>query len=373
MPLKEQEFFTRTISEESSPYTDKQATRRFLVQKRIRVGNTPIPDTIQVGGWENYEGLGQHRWDGDYTTYTIDTFEVYVFFGNYRVKDTYYPPNTFYPCLSGVRPFFKDTMYLPIQPTNPGPFSFYRGDTISLYDFVQETYYTMARIDSLLSLRQIKPAAAQNQALFNWIEKHLEGLKTSIPLFLGLTGDRRNNWGTIKWEVFDWIDENGVWQDSWKGIEISPRIREDGHHCYRLRWSDESAFANPEARAFLRDRIQDTLLQEDVRDCALEILGMSLWAKKSNKWEAQTLGIREDERQVIIQTVMTLLDSKNQYRRGSALEIIEQVAFPKYKELVDFYDEATLAQLKTALERETEGNNRTLLRRLIEKMQQAKK
>lgn len=354
----------------------RSTVRRFVIENRIRTNGLVLPDTINIAEWQFYEICNCRSWADLQAENmpTLNSYDLFVFFGEFHIANNLYIKRAFYPIMSGIRAFRSDTMFAAYRIDSVSDFMLRGGEVISSNDFVKKIYRTMTRIDSLVELRKITPVSEQNKALIAWAKVHLEDLKNSNSHFIDmLHHDKEDNWGQVQWEIFQWINGNGIWQDAWEGMVLSMEINDiPVRSCPDYRCNTR-AFANLEARTFLYEIIGDTLTKENVLSLAIEVLNDNLFYPD---YQEKTPRIEQPERQRILNLMTPLLAHQSYNIRSGALSIISQVIdnsnagipYAPYH-----YDEAVLIALKSALLRETEGYLKENLIRVIAQMEQSKK
>lgn len=354
--------------------------RRFVIKDRIRTNDVTLPDTINIAGWKIYEVCNcQEGWmdsqtDTETVSPTLNSYDIFMFFGEFHVAGTYYrEKRTFYPIMSGVRAFRSDTMFAARRAGSHEPFQLSPGEAISLHNFVQKTYRTIARLDSLLDLRKITSMSEQNTALLSWIKNHLEDLKSSVPIFLDeYREDRENNWGEVQWEVFQWINANGIWQDSWKGMVLSLEV-DDRPITTCPEKCKTNAFTRLDARAFLYSIIGDTTTTQRVHDLALKVLERIYY---DPGYEVELPRIEQAEIQRISDLMIPLLTHPGYNARSRSLSVIYYLFYYEGADAAyGLYtnNEVVLRELKEALSHETEPDLKNRYNWVINKIERSKK
>ncbi len=119
------------------------------------------------------------------------------------------------PIVSGIRILEKGKVYLPLQVMIPGRFSFLlSNDNISWLELKRNIADVKVRVDEIKKIRQTN----DNQELLQWINNQGESL-----IELGARNENKG-WGTIGFEVFRWITENNIAQDTWKASQLYRKI-----------------------------------------------------------------------------------------------------------------------------------------------------
>jgi hypothetical protein len=266
-------------------------TRRFVIQQRLKQNSSALPDTIAVEV-SNYEFEGAE-------------FPEYIFYGRY--DPPYYPhhPRVFFPVPSGIRPFRGNTAFVPHQPGNPGGYYFHAYLDQPLSDWVFHTRKTIQRFDSLEALRRIQPPLAQNIALFEWINQHQYCWKGDTHIENSPFSEC--DWGPYEYEVFKWINGNGIWQDAWKSILLSKILGPEYGTVTSQPEDTPYAFSCPEGRAFLIEQIASN----KEPGIAISLLGSATWG-----WDQDfLLPATEVERYRAMQIVLPLLEKRG-YQYG---------------------------------------------------------
>jgi hypothetical protein len=231
--------------------------RRFVVQNVIKQDSAALPDTIVIEV-SNYEFEGAE-------------FPEYIFYGRYDPPIYPHHPRVFYPVLSGIRPFRGNTAFVPYQHDNPGGYYFHAAPDYTLPEWVFQTRKTILRFDSLLTLRRIQPPTAQNKALFEWIDQHQVCWKPYTAI--AYRHFDACDWGPYEFEVFQWINGNGIWQDVWKSIQLSGMLRGEYGAVLTRPENTPIAFSCTEGRAFLMERISKNLDPA----LAIQLLTDAMW------------------------------------------------------------------------------------------------
>jgi hypothetical protein len=319
--------------------------RPFLVQNLVRGLGISSGDTVWVDT-DNYAFVQFEEKKIDW-----QFFDGVIFYGNF-----YSPPSfsfksaVFCPTISGIRPFSGEIAFTPIQSENPGPYYLGGKKGETMLEMVAKTKLVMARLDSILALRN------DNQALFEWISAHKIALKQSD---LSDFKDWKTNWGELQWEVFQWINGNGIWQDAWKSMLLSKEILSFGGTLSRPE-DMQNAFLNNEARAFLMREIAQI---SGSRNEAIQVLSSSLW-----DWPSNQNSISLEEQTQIIQLAIPLLE--NDAMQFSALQLIQNSSFPPDYEWQWRRNVSALPFLKKALGKTTDEYFRKNLVSCIQRMEQ---
>jgi len=226
--------------------------RRFVIQNVIKQDTTALPDTIAIEV-SNYE-------------FEATEFPEYIFYGQYYPPIYPHHPRVFYPVPSGIRPFRGNTAFVPFQHENPGGYYLHAAPNQTLSEWVFQTQKTIQRFDSLLTLRLIQP---------------------------------------YEYEVFEWINGNGIWKDAWKSMQLSKMLRPVYGMVTSQPEDTPNAFACPEGRNFLLEQIASN--QEP--GIAISLLGNATWG-----WDHDyLLPATEAERYQVMQSVLPLLE-KGEYQ-----------------------------------------------------------
>lgn len=231
-------------------------TRSFVVQEVIKQDSTALPDTISVE-------VSNYCFEGA-------EFPEFIFYGRYDPPIYPHHPRVFRPTLSGIRPFRGSISFVPHQHDVPGCYYFHGYPDQPLSAWVLHTKKTMARFDSLLTLRRIEPATAQNQALFEWIHQHQYCWKRDTGSVYHPFSDC--DLGDYEYVIFEWINGNGLWQDAWKSIMLSKAMRQEYMITSRPEGTS-NAFACTDGRAFLMKQISSGLKP----DIAIGLLSNAIW------------------------------------------------------------------------------------------------
>lgn len=329
--------------------------RLFLVLDILRHDSGLLPDTVAVS-FDDYEFSRQERG-------AEIVFDTVVFYGDfYQNEGNELTEPLFYPTSSGIRLFHQDSMFTPIQISNPGSYYFIGGQGISASDWILKTQQTIVRLDKVLALRHIQPLSVQNKMIFEWIAEHRTALKNSNPFY---SLDEDNNWGELRWDIFKWINGNGIWEDAWSGILLSYEIDSLWPILSRPEGA-ENAFNNEEARAFLMVQITS---ENGRKFPALFLLGESLWKPNS-----LTESVSATAQIAIMKLALPLLQDPQ--LRTSALQLLENAAFPPEYSWQYRTNLSLLPDLKRQLEQleqPVEEYFRDNLVRLITKMEKAQR
>ncbi len=260
--------------------------RRFVIQQVIKQDSAALPDTIAVE-ISNYEFEGTE-------------FPEFIFYGRYDPPLYPHHPRVFVPVLSGIRPFQGNTAFVPIQHDNPGGYYFHPNPDQPLSDWAFQTRKIIRRFDSLLDLRYIQPPKAQNQALFEWIDQHQSCWNKDTGMVYRPFNDC--DWGPYQYEVFQWINGNGIWQDAWKSILLSGSLLHEFGTILSRPEDTPIAFACTEGRVFLMEQISKGIEPA----IAIQVLTEALW---SWDWDPyRQLPASETERYQAMQLVLPKLE-----------------------------------------------------------------
>lgn len=315
---------------------------RFVVTEILLQDTLTLPDTILVCL-------------NDYCISVAD-YPVFLFYGQY-IPGSYTDTSAlFIPTSSGIRPFNENSAFIPFQWENPGCYHLLEKSGTSLQDWVAHTYRALVRFQALRALRQIQPAAAQNQALFAWIEQNRQcwqpdttqnNFRQYDPYstgFIPTTGrsDTTQNdpgecdWGDYRWQVFQWINGNGLWQDAWKSMLLSEALMPQYGMVSTRPPDTPNPFSTEEARAFLITRITAA----DHAALALQTLAQAVWS-----WDEDPPPVPEAERTKIMALALPLLEQEaNKY---SVLYLIRAAAlYPGTLKWQDSPGVSPLAALK---------------------------
>jgi len=263
--------------------------RRFVIQNVIKQDTTALPDTIAIEV-SNYE-------------FEATEFPEYIFYGQYYPPIYPHHPRVFYPVPSGIRPFRGNTAFVPFQHENPGGYYLHAAPNQTLSEWVFQTQKTIQRFDSLLTLRLIQLPIAQNKALFEWIDQHPSCWNQDT--FVNYHPFNESDWGPYEYEVFEWINGNGIWKDAWKSMQLSKMLRPVYGMVTSQPEDTPNAFACPEGRNFLLEQIASN--QEP--GIAISLLGNATWG-----WDHDyLLPATEAERYQVMQSVLPLLE-KGEYQ-----------------------------------------------------------
>ncbi len=194
---------------------------------------------------------------------------------------------------------------MPFQHENPGGYNFHAAPDQTLSEWVFQTRKTIQRFDSLLALRRIQPPITQNKALFEWIDEHQSCWRRDTHIENSPFSDC--DWGPYEYEVFEWINGNGIWQDAWKSILFSKILLPEYGTVTSQPEDTPYAFSCPEGRAFLMEQIASN----KEPGIAISLLGSATWG-----WDQDfLLPATEVERYRVMQIVLPLLE-KREYQYG---------------------------------------------------------
>jgi hypothetical protein len=276
--------------------------QRFVIQNVIKQDTTALPDTIAIEV-SNYE-------------FEATEFPEYIFYGQYYPPIYPHHPRVFYPVPSGIRPFRGSTAFVPHQHDNPGGYYLHAAPDQTLDDWVFQTQKIMNRFDALLALRRIESLEAQNSALFEWIDQHHSCWKRDTVIVY--RPFNACDWGQYEYEVFQWINGNGIWQDAWKSIQLSGLLSRYEYGTILTQPENTPiAFACTEGRAFLMEQIS-----KDIKPAiSIQLLSEAIWSWNENLLSLAT----EAERYRAMQLVLPLLEvQETQY---GVLYFIRAAAF----------------------------------------------
>lgn len=373
-PLKAEELFTLSLislvqhspiifsakpllEPENIADSKNKGTRiqRFLVLDVLRQDSFGLPDTVAV----SLEGYEFRAWEQGAPI----EFDTVILYGDFY-RETYSRAikPLFQPAMSGIRLFHQDSIFVPIQLSNPGGFYFAGGRADSFIGWKTKTTKTIARLEKLLAMRQEQPASEQNQMLMHWIRENSEALKQSDPFSLA---NEDSNWGELSWQVFEWINGNGIWQDAWDAMLLSKELYLE-RPILGLPEGKESAFNNEAARAFLLAQIAAGKGQEFQ---AMYVLSGSLWTFGNLE-----TSISAEKQTEIIGLAFRFLHDPN--LRYVALQLLENAAFAPEYDWRNRNDLSYLPALKELLEQlkpSDEDYFRNNLIRLIARMKAASK
>lgn len=301
-------FTAKPLAEEKYVINTREGgyeLRRFIVQHVIKQDSAALPDTIAVEV-SNYEFEGVE-------------FPEYIFYGRYDPPLYPHHPRVFSPILSGIRPFRGNTAFVPHQHDNPGGYYFHEAPDQPLSEWVFQTRKIMLRFDSLLELRRIESPVAQNKALFEWIDQHQSCWKRDTVIVYRPFSDC--DWGPYGYEVFEWINGNGIWQDAWKSILLSKMLRPEYGTVTSQPQGTPNAFACPEGRNFLMEQIASN----KESGIAISLLGNATWG-----WDHDyLLPATEMERYRVMQAVLPLLE-KREYQYAAMNLIRTALLSPEF-------------------------------------------
>ncbi len=287
-------FTAKPLAEEKYVINTREGgyeLRRFVIEHVIKQDSAALPDTIAIEV-SNYKLEGTE-------------FPEYIFYGLYDLPPYPHHPRVFSPVLSGVRPFRGNTAFVPFQHENPGGYNFHAAPDQTLSEWVFQTRKTIQRFDSLLALRRIQPPITQNKDLFEWIDQHQSCWKRDTHIENSPFSDC--DWGPYEYEVFEWINGNGIWQDAWKSIMLSKILGPEYGAVTSQPEDTPYAFSCPEGRAFLMEQIAS----KKEPGIAISLLGSATWG-----WDQDfILPATEVERYLAMQIVLPLLE-KREYQYG---------------------------------------------------------
>jgi hypothetical protein len=285
----------------------------------------------------------------------VDTFLI---FGNWFNSE-------FIPTLSGIRAFKNDLLFLPIQQETTGGFDFLPFPKINYNDNLSHIHKVKIRVDSLLILLKIPDLKQQNQALFHWIEQHRSDLISQD------FKDNSTRWFSLSEKVFEWINCNGIWKDTWKSLLLSRVIL--GHFAHEPYYESKKAFISPEARDFLMKIIENDSVFEN-RILAFQILPNCLCIYENQDYQtiknpiivADSNQINTLEQQKILNFANKYL--KDDFLKNDALKLIESAYYPWESIEINLYNFSLLPELALLLTQTTETDFKFHLSNLIEDM-----
>lgn len=323
--------------------------QRFLVLELLRgIPNKYVPDTVMVTV-DSYNSY--------YRGFQGIPFDNFIIYGAYEFQE--FTQETPLPilsvCLSGLRPFRNDTAFVPFQTDYNYELTPYPNTTFS--SWVNKTKRTIARVESVLALRNIQPGAAANAAIFNWIDQHRAALKGERPFVWDFRWDEGDDgWGQLGVDICSWIEPNGIWQDAWKIMEWSQEMAGSGYSYYT---PTGEAFGNPEARAFLIRQMTDSTAY---RELAFSVLCNSLW-----NFQHADETLTPEERSTLIRLAKPMLNDIN--NQLPALYLIETCVFTLQRSGERPQDATLLPELKQLHAETHEGNFRQQLSAFIARME----
>lgn len=254
---------------------------RYAVVERIIRGG-PLPDTVAVEtGSYQLEDRG---------------FSQLLCFGYYEMPTYPHHPRVFQPFLSGIRPFQNDTVYTPFQPENPGDYRMIPSIGPPVTAWIGATEDVMLRFGQLETLRLIPDPKSQNEALFQWINQQRHCYFPDTNRYKLPWHDC--DWGPYSYQVFRWINGNGIWQDTWRSILLSVELMPEYGYIWHGPEGAPPAFVTPDARVFLMDNIRHNVHL----DICLLLLSESLWS-----WDHDTPATQE-EYQAAVTLMIPMLD-----------------------------------------------------------------
>ncbi len=161
---------------------------------------------------------------------------------------------------SGVRLLMGSKIFSPFQSKNPGKYGFNiaQSDTIKNKDIWPRYLLTLnnvnKRIQYLKNLKNIQDLKLRNKELFKWIDSNKGGMGKNC----GFNDDC--GWGYFEFEIFKWITEANIANDTWRASELYRKINskaeiESRHEDQILVDGDRSSFKNYKEIDFLFSKI----------------------------------------------------------------------------------------------------------------------
>lgn len=145
----------------------------------------------------------------------------------------------------------------PFQEINPGPYVLGEKCGLTWRDAREIVRSFLPELEALKALRAIPEPLKRNQALFGWIQDHKDEFYGRFLALKDAAREPRTGWGRLEHEVFQWILEAGIHEDSWLALQ---RHAETGGNP-ATSWAglgSHGTFTNHSGRAFLLAKLLDT-------------------------------------------------------------------------------------------------------------------
>lgn len=240
------------------------------------------------------------------------------------------PGNTLIPVWSGFRLMKNGSIYLPVQKMNPGKFSFVRSslgltwaELLSRVDSIQRRFEPINRI------RKIKDPQQRNEALFDWMKVH----KNSFGKDCGL--DENCGWGNLEWEIFEWITEGNIAEDTWKASQLYRAVNASSEIKWRrnaifLKDKNGNSFQSFEDIDFLINVANSpdyTLTERSQALSYLKAASRIVYPYNYPIPDSSMLALQVEKQLTIREQLLPLLD--HQQLREGAFEVIKGMSNPR--------------------------------------------
>lgn len=175
-------------------------------------------DTLIIDGinstYYSLEQLNKIYWNSRNKFVSIENSEQLLIYLSYQ-KD-----GSLVPAWSGFRLQKEHRVYIPYQSSNPGNFKFASSkDTTNWEAFKNKVSSVHKRISHIKNLKQIHDPKERNRALFLWLEEYSKSFGQQCYDVNADCG-----WGSLEWEIFQWITEGNIAKDTWKASQLKRQI-----------------------------------------------------------------------------------------------------------------------------------------------------
>jgi hypothetical protein len=129
------------------------------------------------------------------------------------------PGGIFEPLQTGFRLLTDSVVFTPYSAVNFNLGFFPSDDKISWAQLKVNAMNIISRVNHVKALRAIPDPGVRNQVLFDWLEKNRHTF--NLPWKL----NEDEGWGSLEWEIFNWIVEGNIGADTWKASQLYRNIR----------------------------------------------------------------------------------------------------------------------------------------------------
>lgn len=270
------------------------------------------------------------------------------------------------PVWSGFRLLKDDFIYMPVQRDNPGKFSFEKTrDSIKWEDFVWRVQKINSRMQEIKQIKKDYRTKLRAQNSLRWLEKNKAGFGKKS----GLNDDC--GWGSIEWEIFDWISKGKIFRDIWKASQIYREVNSNSEYEWRkndriLNSSLDIISITYDDIGFLINISLDTNCNIYDRQQALRYLTEASYKVYENNYttpDSMTLTLQYKNQKAIRNFILPLLG--NEYLKEEAFKVVSAMSNPIYGQLNHRIDLEALPLIKEYYKKESYGVYKSLLYEFI--------
>jgi len=243
--------------------------------------------------------------------------------------------NALVPVFSGYRLLKDNFIYAPFQPENPGKFSFAKSaENISWDELLTRVQRVNTRIQNVKKIKNISDPHLRNHKLFNWIDQNKSSFGKNCVL------DDDCGWGSIEWEVFEWITEVNIAQDTWNASQLFREVNSQSDVKWIrderiLRDVNDKSFTTYDDIDFLLNISLDVNKTIDERYQALQYLCPASRKVYEDNYpkipDSNTLAFQNRKQKSIRADLMPLLNDVN--LKEPAFQVIKGLSNPIYGHL----------------------------------------